>query len=125
MKNGTCEQLATDESVLVLTETTSNLHHENFVQAIDQLIAPLTDEDFKKLQPDILLTFGGMVVSKKIKAFLRSFPPKTHWHVDSKKAYDTFFVLKHHFKIKVNDFFAEFLPKTKPIHTITKAIGLQ
>jgi len=106
------DQLAKDESVLVLTETTSNLHSENYISAIDQLIAPLTDEDFTKFQPDILLTFGGMVVSKKIKSFLRSFPPKEHWHVDSKKAYDTFFVLKHHFKTSINSFCAEFLSKT-------------
>jgi len=106
------EQLAKDESVLVLTETTSNLHNENFITAIDQLIAPLTDEGFKKLQPDILLTFGGMVVSKKIKAFLRSFPPEQHWHVDPKKAFDTYFVLTHHFKATVNNFFLKFLPKT-------------
>ena len=106
------EQLTRDDSVLVLTETTSNLHHENFITAIDQLIAPLTDGDFKKLQPEILLTFGGMVVSKKIKAFLRSFPPAEHWHVDPKKAFDTYFVLSQHFKTSVNGFFAEFLPKT-------------
>lgn len=106
------EQLAQDKSVLVLTETTSNLHHENFIVAIDQLIAPLKDEDFKKLQPEILLTFGGMVVSKKIKAFLRNFPPENHWHVDPKKAFDTYFVLKHHFKTTINNFLAEFLPKT-------------
>lgn len=106
------EQLAKDKSVLVLTETTSNLCHENFITAIDQLIAPLADEDFKKLQPEILLTFGGMVVSKKIKAFLRSFPPTEHWHVDSKKAYDTYFVLSQHFKTNTDVFFADFLPKT-------------
>lgn len=111
------EQLAKDESILILTETTSNLHHENFISAIDQLIAPLTDEDFKKLQPDILLTFGGMVVSKKIKSFLRNFPPKAHWHVDSKKSYDTFFVLNQHFKTTINNFFAEFLPETASIHS--------
>jgi 2-succinyl-5-enolpyruvyl-6-hydroxy-3-cyclohexene-1-carboxylate synthase len=111
------EQLAKDESVLVLTETTSNLHNENFIAAIDQLIAPLADEDLSKLQPEILLTFGGMVVSKKIKAFLRSFSPKEHWHVDSKKAYDTFFVLKHHFETSINSFLAEFLPKTLPLKT--------
>lgn len=106
------EQLAQDKSVLVLTETTSNLHNPNFVSAIDQLIAPMDETDFKKLQPEILLTFGGMVVSKKIKAFLRTYPPKAHWHVDPKKAFDTFFVLKHHFKSTLNTFFAEFLPKT-------------
>lgn len=105
------EQLAMDESVLILTETTSNLHNENFIVAIDQLIAPLTDEEFKMLQPDILLTFGGMVVSKKIKAFLRSFSPKEHWHVDTKKSYDTYFALTQHFKTDINNFFGDFLPK--------------
>ncbi|MDN3724045.1 2-succinyl-5-enolpyruvyl-6-hydroxy-3-cyclohexene-1-carboxylic-acid synthase [Aequorivita sp. SDUM287046] len=106
------EQLAKDKSVLVLTETTSNLHHVNFISAIDQLIAPLTDEGFAKLKPDLLLTFGGMVVSKKVKAFLRNHPPLEHWHVDSKKAYDTFFNLKMHFKTSINNFLAEFLPQT-------------
>ncbi len=111
------DMLAKDESVLVFTETTSNLHDDDFITAIDQLIAPLTDEDFKRLQPDILLTFGGMVVSKKIKAFLRSFPPKEHWHVDPKKAYDTFFVLNQHFKTTISNFFTEFLPKTTTINS--------
>jgi 2-succinyl-5-enolpyruvyl-6-hydroxy-3-cyclohexene-1-carboxylate synthase len=110
-------QLAKDKSVLVLTETTSNLHDENFISAIDQLITPLSEEGFKMLQPDILLSFGGMVVSKRIKAFLRSFPPEQHWHVDSKKAYDTFFVLKHHFKTSINIFLGEFLPNTISIES--------
>ncbi len=104
--------LAKDESVLVLTETTSNLYHENFISAIDQLISPLKEADLKMLQPDILLTFGGMVISKRIKNVLRNFPPKAHWHVDSKKAYDTYYVLSHHFKTTINNFFAAFIPKT-------------
>lgn len=109
--------LTNDQSVLVLIETISNLHHPNFISSIDQLIAPLKDEEFASLQPDILLTFGGMVVSKKIKSFLRTFPPKQHWHVDPKRAYDTFFVLNHHFKLDINQFFSEFLPKTKSINS--------
>ncbi|MCG2430266.1 2-succinyl-5-enolpyruvyl-6-hydroxy-3-cyclohexene-1-carboxylic-acid synthase [Aequorivita xiaoshiensis] len=109
------EHLAKDKSVLVLTETTSNLHNERFISAIDQLITPLTEEDFKNLQPDILLSFGGMVVSKRIKAFLRNYAPKEHWHVDSNKAYDTFFALTHHFKTPINNFFTEFLPDTNAV----------
>lgn len=107
-----------DSSILVFTETTSNLHHPNFFPNIDTIIAPIEkeqnpDEFFKKLQPEVLLTFGGMVVSKKIKAFLRKYPPKQHFHVDSKKAYDTFFVLSRHFKSNANDFFSEVIPKLK------------
>jgi len=107
--------LALDESVIVLTETTSNTHHKNFFPAIDQLIAPLQEEDFKKLQPDILVTFGGMIVSKKIKSFLRTYAPKTHWHVDSIKAFDTFFSLKHHFETTPNTFLKLFLSKAESV----------
>ena len=102
------ELLATDESVIVFTETISNLHHNNFFPSIDKIIAPLNQDDFKQLQPEIVLTFGGMVVSKKIKAFLRDYQPKHHWHIDAKKANDTFFCLSKHFKYSVNHFFESF-----------------
>ena len=106
-------QLAEDSSVVVLTETTSNVHHPNFFPAIDQLIAPLDANDFKALQPEVLLTFGGMVVSKKIKKFLREYPPKVHYHIDSKKAFDTYFCLTKHVRCSPNHFFKEFLSLTQ------------
>lgn len=110
-------QLAKDPSVIVLTETTSNIHHSDFFPSIDSIIAPIEksyrkDELFKALQPDLLLTFGGLIVSKKIKAVLRMYKPKHHWHVNEKKAYDTFFSLTHHFKTNINDFFTQLLPNT-------------
>jgi 2-succinyl-5-enolpyruvyl-6-hydroxy-3-cyclohexene-1-carboxylate synthase len=103
--------LAKDESIIVLTETTSNLHDKNFFPAIDQLIASFDKNELIDFEPEILLTFGGMVISKKIKALLRGYSPKEHWHVDPKKANDTFFYLTHHFKTTVNLFFKELLPK--------------
>ena len=106
-------QLAEDSSVVVLTETTSNVHHPNFFPAIDQLIAPLEISDFKALQPEVLITFGGMVVSKKIKKFLRDYPPKVHYHIDSKKAFDTYFCLTKHVRCSPNHFFKEFLSLTQ------------
>lgn len=104
-------ELANDDSVIVFTETTSNLHHKEYFPSIDKIIAPLTDDEFKQLQPDILLTFGGHIVSKKIKAFLRKYQPKHHWHIDRRKANDTFFCLEHHIKSTPNEFFSDFLPK--------------
>lgn len=104
--------LALDPSVVVMTETTSNLHHPNFINNIDTIITPFTDEDFKDFQPEILLTFGGMVVSKRIKAFLRKYRPKAHWHVDTLRAYDTFGALTKHFIVQPNDFLNRFLSET-------------
>ncbi|MCF6224660.1 MAG: 2-succinyl-5-enolpyruvyl-6-hydroxy-3-cyclohexene-1-carboxylic-acid synthase [Flavobacteriaceae bacterium] len=102
-----------DPSVLVLTETTSNVYHKNFINNIDQLIFSLDEEKYKDLQPDVLLTFGGMVVSKKIKQFLRKHQPKHHWHVGNKVAYNTYFCLRHHFKISSQLFFSQFFFLTK------------
>ncbi|MBU2940493.1 2-succinyl-5-enolpyruvyl-6-hydroxy-3-cyclohexene-1-carboxylate synthase [Lacinutrix sp. C3R15] len=107
------DELAEDESVVVFTETTSNLHHPQFFSSIDKIIAPLDTEEFKALQPDILLTFGGLIVSKKIKAFLRTYKPKQHWHIGTEKANDTFFCLEHHIKIAPNQFFTQFLQEVK------------
>lgn len=98
------QQLADDNSILVFTETTSNLNHPDFFPGIDKIIAPLVEDEFKKLQPELLMTFGGLIVSKKIKAFLRQYKPKHHWHVGLEKANDTFFSLSKHIRIKPNSF---------------------
>ncbi len=105
------EKLAEDPSVVVMTETTSNLHHPKFVNKIDTLITPFKEEDFKALQPDLLITFAGMIVSKRIKAFLRKYKPTEHWHVDPLRAYNTFDSLTHHIKTHPNIFFKDLLGK--------------
>ena len=115
IENSIIESLANDDSVVVLTEKTSNLHHETFIDTIDTLITPFTDEDFKEFQPEILITFGGMVVSKRIKAFLRKYKPQEHWHIDSLRAYDTYGSLSHHFVTKPNLFLSQLLDKEKPV----------
>ena len=51
------DKVADDPSVLVLTETTSNLNNKRFINSIDNLIFNLTKHEFSSLQPDILLTF--------------------------------------------------------------------
>ncbi|MFC5683225.1 2-succinyl-5-enolpyruvyl-6-hydroxy-3-cyclohexene-1-carboxylic-acid synthase [Flavobacterium sp. MAHUQ-51] len=115
ISNATIEALANDESVVVMTETTSNLHHPNFISNIDTIITPFTDADFEEFCPDILVTFGGMIVSKRIKAFLRKYKPKQHWHIDSSRAYDTFGVLTKHFEVNPGTFFETFLPLTTAV----------
>lgn len=107
--------IANDDSIIVMTETTSNIHHPSFVNNIDTIITPFTKEDFEEFQPDILVTFGGMVVSKRIKAFLRKYKPKHHWHIDPLRAYDTFGALTHHFEVHPNTFFSAFYPLAQKV----------
>lgn len=107
------DALAKDDSVIVFTETMSNIHNNEFFPSIDKLIAPLKEKDFINLQPNILLTFGGLIVSKKIKAFLRKYKPKQHWHIDLNKANDTFFSLNRFIQTTPNHFFSKFLSEVK------------
>jgi 2-succinyl-5-enolpyruvyl-6-hydroxy-3-cyclohexene-1-carboxylate synthase len=109
--------LANDTSVVVMTETTSNLHHPSFINNIDTIITPFSQSDFEKFQPEILITFGGMVVSKRIKAALRKYQPLHHWHIDFLRAYDTYGCLTEHFQVNPNDFFNNFIPLLKPIES--------
>lgn len=116
------DQWAEDPSVVVLTETTSNLAHPNFINNIDSVVAPIelakdNADIFDKLRPEILITLGGLLVSKKIKAFLRLWKPDQHWQVHEKKAYNTFNALTKHIKHAPGDFFCAFLPHAKPVRS--------
>jgi 2-succinyl-5-enolpyruvyl-6-hydroxy-3-cyclohexene-1-carboxylate synthase len=121
------DRLANNNSVVVMTEVTSNMHHPNFITNIDTLITPFSEEDFLDFKPDILITIGGMIVSKRIKSFLRSHKPNQHWHIDELRAYDTFGCLTKHFEMAPNDFFDEFFMKTIPIESdyLKKALELK
>ncbi len=111
------DQLALIPSVVVMIETTSNIHHSSFINTIDTLITPFSQTEFLELQPKILITFGGMIVSKRVKAFLRKYKPKHHWHIDEHRAYDTFGILTKHFQVEPNQFFKQFLPFVKDIES--------
>lgn len=101
------QQWNLDPSIVVLTEVTSNIRTSNFINSIDSLITSFTDAEFKMLQPDILISIGGMVVSKRIKKFFRSYKPAAHWHVDLLRAYDTFGALTQHVIATPSTFFSK------------------
>ncbi len=112
---------ASDPSVVVLTETTSNLQHPKFFGAIDRLITPFEEENkyeqnWEQFKPDLLLTIGGMVVSKKIKNVFREYKPQSHWHIDDKKAYDTFYCGVNHLRVHLKFLEVEHFPKNEESH---------
>lgn len=119
------EHLAKDSSVLVLIENTANVSHPKFINSIDKLIFPFEEDELSAFKPDILLTIGGMIVSKKIKEQLRNYKPKHHWHADAKRAYDTFHCLEHHFKVSPQLFFSQFFFLSKPRESNYQQFWLQ
>jgi len=70
-----------DETVVVLTESLSNLHGKHFIAWIDRCLAAMPNNNAPYV-PDLLITIGGPVISKRIKSWLRKSPAKAHWHVD-------------------------------------------
>lgn len=111
------DELAEDNSVVIMIEKTSNLHHASFVANIDTVITPFKSDDFEYFKPDILLTFGGMVVSKRIKAFLRKYKSNEHWHVDTLRAYNTYGCLTKHFEVDIQTFLEQILANKILIET--------
>lgn len=68
-----------------LTEHTGNkivpgIPIRNFDAALYALSGSDTEQ---KMVPDLLITYGGHIVSKRLKQFLRSHPPREHWHVSA------------------------------------------
>ncbi len=83
------KRLSDDPAVVVLTETTSNVYHTHFISAIDRSLSVM--KDASAYYPELLITIGGQVVSKRIKAFLRNSENLQHWHIDPSENHpDTF-----------------------------------
>ena len=99
---------------LILSETTSNIEIDHTIKNIDRLITPFTELDQREFQPDLLITFGGNVVSKRIKGYLRSFPPQNHIHIEnSDSAPNTYQCLTHHVKATPIHFFNQIIGNLK------------
>lgn len=118
-------RLGSDSSVLVMTETTSNLQHPNFIHNIDTFITPFSEEDIWDFAPQVLFTLGGMVVSKRIKALLRTYKPRRHVHIDPIRAYDTFGALTHHYRVEPNTFFHQVFPHTWEVNSLYQSWGVR
>ncbi|MCY4161425.1 MAG: thiamine pyrophosphate-binding protein [Flavobacteriaceae bacterium] len=107
LNQNTVRFLENDPQTVVFTETTSNVHGTNFIYSIDSLMFPLelSKNTHQINAPDIVLTIGGMIVSKKIKAYLRELKSLKHWHLGDHTANNTFYCLEHHIKCQPNQFF--------------------
>ena len=75
------EIFAGNSNVVTLVENTSNLYHESFISCIDRALNGISSEKEIEFYPDLLITLGGAVVSKKIKSFLRKSKPTYHWKI--------------------------------------------
>ena len=97
-------------SIIVMKEHTSNVFNESFISNIDRLIGPIelqsnSDSLFDELSPEIVISLGGMIVSKKIKSFLRNNKPRKHFHIGNNISKDSFYSGVKHINTTANKFF--------------------
>jgi 2-succinyl-5-enolpyruvyl-6-hydroxy-3-cyclohexene-1-carboxylate synthase len=104
--NRLISSLADDPSVVVIAENLSNLYNEAFIDNPDQVLAGQKDPE--SLAPDLIITFGGPVVSKRLKLFLRNHKPALHWRIDTAaRHYDTYQSLTHIVPVRPVKFFEQ------------------
>ena len=58
-------------------QTTPGLAIKNF----DVAVSAMDEVRQEQMTPELLITFGGHIISKQMKKYLRNHPPKEHWHI--------------------------------------------
>lgn len=106
------QKLAQQQNCIILAEHTGNLPYEEIIHNFDTLLYTLSPEEKKEMTPELLITTGGHIVSKRIKQFLRDNPPESHWHIDENGGIpDTFCTLTHVLEENIRGGFGRFLEK--------------
>ncbi|HNG27925.1 MAG TPA: hypothetical protein PLJ37_10985, partial [Chitinophagales bacterium] len=89
---------------------------------IDRCITGLTAEDTQKLMPDLLISIGGAIVSKRIKKLLRDYAPTFHWNIDEfDSMMDTYQSLTDAIALQPTIFLQQLLEQIKPIASTYKS----
>lgn len=116
--NEALQQMSRMPNVAVLTETIANLHGEYFIDSIDATLASIKEDDAEAMQPDVVITTGGALVSRHIKQFLRSTQLKAHWHVgENEDTVDCFRQLSTRIEMDPGTFFSQLVATLKASET--------
>jgi 2-succinyl-5-enolpyruvyl-6-hydroxy-3-cyclohexene-1-carboxylate synthase len=75
------DRLIGTHDCVVLTEHISNLPLSRYIRNFDALLCSIPPGELPNYAPDLLITIGGHIVSKRIRQFFRANPPVEHWHV--------------------------------------------
>ncbi len=110
--NSLLGRLASLNNIAVMTEAQSNVHlpsGANVVPAVDATLSAMTDEMLEEMMPDIVITFGGSLLSRFVKQWLRGGAARgivRHWHVGvSDHAVDCFRCLEMRVDMPAEVFF--------------------
>ena len=105
------KRLAEFDDTVIITENISNVENADFLAHIDRLIFPMDDDEWRAFAPDLVMTVGRNIISKKIKYLLRNVKPSLgHWHIGkSLISLDTFDVQTEHIQVEPSVFLSQLL----------------
>jgi len=103
-------ELANNTSVAILVENTSNLTNPSFIHCIDRTLECISEDEIEDFKPNLLVTIGGAVVSKRIKQFLRKSNIQQNWKIGYEfPEMDTYQSLTKTFKVNPAHFIQSIL----------------
>ena len=106
--NNLLKQINQNCAVSILTESTANLCDLKFISCIDRTLNAINENELINYAPDLLISIGGAIISKRIKSFLRNNKAKEHWQISIKPdSIDTFSSLTKKFDISPLSFFLQ------------------
>jgi len=80
-----------NKDTVILTESISNIENKDAFSQIDPLIEIIEKNNLENFNPEIILTFGNGIISKKLKFWLRNKNVSEHWHISkSNEHWDNF-----------------------------------
>ncbi len=101
------EELAQDQSVAIISESCSNRFLTPMNPCIDRVITTFSSAELLDFKPDIVVSIGDAIISKKIKKLISSYQPKEHWFVNiQEQPQDMFGCLTKHIKTTAKEFIA-------------------
>lgn len=97
-------EMLAKKGIVVLAEHLANEQYEGIITNFDEVMYAHSDDE--NLAPDLVITVGGHIVSKRLKQFLRKVHPAEHWHVSADgEIADTFRCLTAVIEAYTDEFF--------------------
>jgi 2-succinyl-5-enolpyruvyl-6-hydroxy-3-cyclohexene-1-carboxylate synthase len=80
LNNALC-RLAAYSDTVIIAEHIGNLDVPAAIGNFDTLLGSVTDDEWAAYAPDLLVTLGGHITSKRLKQLLRKHPAACHWDI--------------------------------------------
>ncbi|MBO5988871.1 MAG: 2-succinyl-5-enolpyruvyl-6-hydroxy-3-cyclohexene-1-carboxylic-acid synthase [Paludibacteraceae bacterium] len=101
--------------IIVVAEQLSNVRPgRKIINCAERLFSSITEDEAELFKPELLITFGGSLVSKSAKLFFRKHKPDFHFNVNFTDVLaDTFGALSHQIEMSMQDFTTSVVKQVK------------